>query len=195
MQIDSVRVGTFRFEEKRLPFKRTDFQCKEVFPAIGPYNAIMTAVSPKDEHQIRMYRQTDFSELHRIDQICFADGIAFTEPEMLFYLSHPGSIIAVAERGGEIVGFAAGQIEVEASAHIFTLDVIPEVRRQGVGTKLMRSLHQSFRDRNVKLVDLEVSVRNYAAQRLYERLQYRSVAVLHGYYRGREDAYRMMLLL
>jgi [ribosomal protein S18]-alanine N-acetyltransferase len=155
----------------------------------------MTEADPKDELLIRMYRQTDLPELHRIDQICFDGDIAFTKTEMLFYITHSKSISAVAERGDEIVGFAVGKIEGEASAHIFTLDVIPEARRQGVGVKLMQYLHRSFRDRNVKIVDLEVSVQNYAAQCLYEQLQYFRSGVFRGYYHGREDAYRMTLIL
>jgi len=155
----------------------------------------MTGSEPKRDYLIRTYRLTDLSELHRIDQICFEGDIAFTKAEMLFYLTHPKSIIAVAERQGRVFGFAVGQIGRLASAHIFTLDIIPEVRRQGVGTQLMQFLHQSFRDRNVKTVDLEVSVKNYAAQLLYEQLQYYRVGFLPGYYRGREDAYRMMRFL
>ena len=159
------------------------------------YNSGMTGAGSKDEYFIRMHGQTDLPELHRIDQICFEGDIAFTKAEMLFYLTHPNSIIAVAERQEEIVGFAVGQIDGKASAHIFTLDVIPEARRQGVGTQLMRFLHQAFRSRNVKTVDLEVSIENDAAQRLYEQLQYSRAGILPGYYRGREDAYRMTLSL
>jgi [ribosomal protein S18]-alanine N-acetyltransferase len=159
------------------------------------YNRFMKEAASKDDCLIRSYRQTDLPELHRIDQICFEGDIAFTKAEMLFYLTHPKSIIAVAERGDGIVGFAVGQMGGQASAHIFTLDVIPEARRKKVGTRLIESLHQAFRDKNMRIVDLEVSTKNRAAQCMYEKLQYYCVGVLPGYYNGREDAYRMMLIL
>ncbi len=60
---------------------------------------------------IREYRPQDLSTLHRIDRICFAPEIAFSRPELLFYVRHPHSISRVAERDGRIVGFAVGRVE------------------------------------------------------------------------------------
>ena len=44
----------------------------------------------------------------------------------------------------------------------------------------------------IRTAVLEVSARNLPAQRLYEKLQYRYLETVYGYYQGREDAYRMV---
>lgn len=142
--------------------------------------------------RIREYRPTDAAYLHWIDQVCFASDIAYSRSEMLFHLNHPGSIARIAERTSEVVGFALGRVQVDRLAHVLTLDVLPEARRQKVGTLLMNSLHDEFRNRNVALAVLEVSTKNLAARRLYEALQYQLLETLRGYYNGREDAYRMV---
>ncbi len=151
--------------------------------------------APAQAPCIRKYRPNDLTCLHRIDQICFAADIAYSRGELLFYLKHPGSVTLIAESHDRIVGFAVGRVLQNGLAHVLTLDVLPEARRHGVGTLLMQTLHDEFKSRVVSLVVLEVSTVNTAAQRLYEGLQYRVVETLHGYYNGREDAYRMILSL
>ncbi len=158
------------------------------------YNPSMTG-TPAQAPCIRKYRPDDLTCLHRIDQICFAADIAYSRGELLFYLRHPGSITLIAESGDKIIGFALGRVLRSGQAHVLTLDVLPEARRQGIGTLLMQTLHHEFKSRVVSLVVLEVSAMNPAARRLYEGLQYRVVETLHGYYNGREDAYRMILSL
>jgi ribosomal-protein-alanine N-acetyltransferase len=144
---------------------------------------------------IRDYKCDEALRLHQIDQVCFPSDIAFSRGELLFYLNHPKSITLVAERAGRIMGFVLGRILPDHLAHVLTLDVLPEARRQRIGTHLMDSLHGEFRSRAISRVLLEVSISNEAARRLYEALQYRSVEILRGYYNGREDACRMELFL
>ncbi len=142
--------------------------------------------------KIREYRPEDVAHLHRIDQLCFPADIAFSKRELFYYLSNPGSITKVAEVSGNIVGFVLGRIQLDRLAHILTLDVVREARRNRIGTLLMESLHEVFRNRAVLLSVLEVSTKNLAALRLYEALNYQLLETLRGYYRGREDAYRMV---
>lgn len=155
------------------------------------YNQIMSDASTQAVC-IREYRRDDAQCLHRIDRICFPSDIAFSRGELLFYLDHPESITRIAERNGEILGFALGRVQPGRLAHVLTLDVLPEARRQKVGMLLMQSLHDEFRSRKVALAVLEVSAKNLAAQRLYEALQYQVLEILRGYYSGREDANRMV---
>ncbi len=144
---------------------------------------------------IRKYRPDDANRLHAIDQVCFPPGIAFSRGELLFYLNHPGSITLIAECGAQVIGFASGRVQPNHLAHVLTLDVLPEVRRQRIGTVLMSSLHSEFRKKAISQVVLEVSVQNVAARRLYEALRYEMRETLRGYYNSREDAYRMVLAL
>lgn len=144
---------------------------------------------------IRNYRPEDFSTMHGIDRVCFPDYMAYSKVELAFFLGHPAAISKVADLGGRILGFVVGRIESAAHAHVITLDVIPEARRQGVGSALMSVLHEEFRGRGVLQSGLEVAVGNEGARRFYERLGYERTAVLRNYYQAQTDAYRMSLRL
>jgi ribosomal protein S18 acetylase RimI-like enzyme len=147
------------------------------------------------EVSIRDLRRSDIRRLHEIDSICFAEDIAYTRAELLFYLRHPYALAKVAERLGSIVGFAIGRVESDFYGHVITLDVVPEARRSKIGTRLIEILHEEFRRVGVLLVVLEVDVENSGGQRFYEKLGYERIETLRGYYRERGDAYRMARFL
>ena len=56
----------------------------------------------------------------------------------------------------------------------------------------MNKLHLELKKQKIGLSILEVGVQNLPAQHLYEKLHYQYLETLVGYYRGREDAYRMV---
>jgi [ribosomal protein S18]-alanine N-acetyltransferase len=141
--------------------------------------------------KIRNFQVEDFECLYQMDQICFAKGIAFSREELAFYLNHRPGIARIAEQSGVMAGFILAEIERGSFGHLITLDVAPEYRRSGVGRSLMRSMHREFETRGIAISILEVAVENKNAQSLYKKLGYQQVETLVGYYRGREDAYRM----
>jgi ribosomal-protein-alanine N-acetyltransferase len=137
---------------------------------------------------IRDYDRKDFQVLHEIDTACFPAYMAYSRVELLFFLRHPCSVSRVAEISGNIVGFAVGQNEPGAAAHVVTLDVVPEARRRGVGTGLMNALHEEFRKRRASQVMLEVDAGNETAQRFYLGLGYERKGLIPGSSKGRGDA-------
>jgi ribosomal protein S18 acetylase RimI-like enzyme len=141
---------------------------------------------------IRNFQPPDLDTLFRIDQICFPAYIAFSRAEFVSYLNHPKRIARVAETSGRIIGFILARIRGSSHAHILTLDVVPDARRCRVGTQLMNDLHKELERLKIGACVLEVGVRNIAAQRLYEKLHYRNIGILPGYYHEREDACRMI---
>jgi [ribosomal protein S18]-alanine N-acetyltransferase len=140
---------------------------------------------------IREFEPGDIVRLHEIDAICFEPGIAYSRAELTFYLRRPGSVVRIAERTKEIVGFAIGIIEVDLCAHVITLDVLPQARRGGAGTRLLGCLHKEFRSAGALRATLEVDVANEAAHAFYERFGYRRIKLLRGYYGRGRDAYSM----
>jgi ribosomal-protein-alanine N-acetyltransferase len=142
--------------------------------------------------RIRKYQADDLEALCRIDRICFPDFMAFSRAEFVWYLNHPKRIAQVAETSGRIVGFILARIQRSSYAHIITLDVAPDARHCRVGTKLMAVLHHELERLKIGTCVLEVGVGNLAARQLYEKLQYQYIGLLSGYYREREDAYRMV---
>lgn len=145
------------------------------------------------EH-IRAYRPDDLPALHAIDRVCFPSDIAFSRAELYFYIRHPDAITRVVELDTEILGFVVGRIDRPGIAHVLTLDVVPEARRRGIGTSLMRALHEELQRRGARRVILEVDVENHGARSFYEKLGYRRGERIAGYY-GLTDADRMEIEL
>ncbi|HWP59998.1 MAG TPA: GNAT family N-acetyltransferase [Candidatus Acidoferrales bacterium] len=79
----------------------------------------------------------------------------------------------------------------EAEAHLDLLAVAPPYRRLGVGRKLLRWLEKCAVAAGIFQVALEVRAENLGAQLFYERMGYRALARIPGYYQGVEAALRM----
>jgi ribosomal-protein-alanine N-acetyltransferase len=83
-------------------------------------------------------------------------------------------------------------------AHILNLCIAEELRRRGVGRRLLLALLRHARDRGIRDAFLEVRRSNRAAIALYHELGFECVGQRRGYYQaqeGREDAlvYRLEL--
>ena len=142
--------------------------------------------------RIRDFHSKDLETLHKIDRLCFPADIAFTRRDFLHYLGMTDSVTRVAEMTGGVAGFILGSIEDGCWGRIITLDVVPRVQRRGIGLALMEDFHRIMKKKKIRAVTLEVGTDNLVAQRLYEKMEYRLVETLPGYYNGKADAYRML---
>ena len=149
------------------------------------------------EFAIRDYRAADFDRLWRIDQLCFPPGIAYTQMDLTGFILRRKAITLTAEFppssefAGGIAGFAVAQ-PIRNIGRILTLDVAPEARRFGLGTRLMQEIEKRLRAGGCKQVFLETAVNNRAAIWLYQGLGYEIVRTLPLYYPTHAlDAYLM----
>lgn len=154
---------------------------------VGRNRSVLPAVI-----QLRPFRRADLETLYRIDQVCFAPGIAFSRAELRYYLQHPKSFTAVATTDTRVIaGFCTGRIhprEGSLFGHIITIDVLPDARRQGVGHLLLRAVEEHFQAREVESIRLEVAVDNLQARAFYQAMGYEGIGMIPGYYAGRLDA-------
>ena len=143
--------------------------------------------------RIRQFEKADFDTLWRIDQACFDPQLAYSRPEMAFYMRRPGSFTLVAEvegseiPGNGILGFIVAETR-RKSGHIITIDVIAEARRAGVGSALLRAAEDQLLRAGVVAVALETPVNNAAAIRFYKQKGYFVEKTVAGYYSGQMDA-------
>jgi ribosomal-protein-alanine N-acetyltransferase len=142
----------------------------------------------------RAYEPHDFAALHRLDQACFPQGIAYSRTTLHYFLMLPSANCVVAVDGKEIVGFVLSE-ENPPLAHVITLDVVATRRRHGIGSALLVESEKNLAFRGVRHVLLETSVENEAAVAFWQRHGYRIEAVLKRYYLGRLDAYEMRKIL
>ena len=146
---------------------------------------------------IRNYRAADFDRLWKIDQMCFPAGIAYTQMDLTGFITRRKAITLVAEYpadsefAGAIAGFAVAQ-PIRNIGRLLTLDILPEARRSGLATRLMREIEMRLRAGGCRQVYLETAVNNESALRLYQKLGYEILRKLPLYYPTHAlDAYLM----
>jgi len=140
---------------------------------------------------IRPLCDEDLIEVYRLDQLCYEPGIAYSFQTILFFFYYLDIISFVAEFEGKIAGFILAEIKSKDKAHIITLDIHPDFRRQGLGTHMLQIVEKEMIGRKAKSVFLEVDIENEAAIKLYEKCGYAKMKMLKNYYRRRKDAFLM----
>ncbi len=121
------------------------------------------------------------------------NGAPWSERAFKNELAHADRIFLVAFASGEIVGYGGVWLVID-EAHVTTLAVSEDQRRQGIGEKLMVELLAKSKDAGMVCSTLEVRAGNEAAIKLYEKLGYRDIARRKGYYPdNKEDAVVMWL--
>jgi ribosomal-protein-alanine N-acetyltransferase len=156
--------------------------------------------------QVRPFRKADFETLWRIDQVCFEPQLAYSRPEMAFYMRRAGAFTLVAEAksgvirpaeemnteagskdSAAIVGFIVAELQ-RREGHIITIDVVAEARRSGVGSALLDAAENELRQAGAETVTLETAVNNEAAIRFYKQKGYFVEKTVCGYYSNQLDA-------
>jgi ribosomal-protein-alanine N-acetyltransferase len=137
--------------------------------------------------RIRQFEKADFDTLWRIDQACFDSQLAYSRPEMAFYMRRPGSFTLVAEAATGILGFVVAETR-RKTGHIITIDIVAEARRAGVGSALLRAAEEQLLRAGAVAVALETPVNNEAAIRFYKRHGYFVEKAVAGYYSNHLDA-------
>ena len=133
--------------------------------------------------RFRRYDPAEFAELYAVEERCFQPPYRFSRSYLREIMASTTSATWVAEQDA-IVGF--GVVEWSGDSHrllayIQTIEVLPECRRTGVASELMRLLEQAAEEAGAELIWLHVDQDNAAAIRLYES---------HGYLqKGREENY------
>lgn len=155
---------------------------------------------------IRRFEKSDFETLWQIDQDCFDPQLAYSRPELAFYMRRPSAFTLVAEKSVNGIPSAAGNsISSESghkrrilgfivaetrrqTGHIITIDVIAEARRIGVGSALLDAAETGLREDGAAAVELETAVNNEAAIRFYKQKGYFVEKTVRGYYSNHLDA-------
>ncbi len=120
-----------------------------------------------------------------IENECFSPKEAFSRYEYERLLKSPDVIMFKAISEGTIAGFVVGLVH-HREAEVHTINVRMESRRRGVATGVIQILETQFLELGCKTAVAEISPDNVASKRLFEKLGYRNVRYLPGFYsRGR----------
>ena len=144
-------------------------------------------------YELRPLTISQLDEVWRLDQRCFIDGEAYSRETFDYLLTAPESVsFRAVTAGGVMAGFVIGLVEPDHTGHVTTVGVAPEHRRRNLAKRLMGTVEDGFRKRNVRLVRLEVRTLNIAAQKLYESLGYSITQKLPKYYSNGGDGLLML---
>jgi ribosomal protein S18 acetylase RimI-like enzyme len=160
---------------------------------------------------VRDHRPEDFDTLWKIDQSCFATGIAYSQYELNTYMRRPGAFTLVAAAAGEagagsrgdgdgsggvlkeglVLGFLVAECRRRRMGHVITIDVRSEARRHRVGSALLDAAELRLRSAECQVARLETAVDNMPALSFYKRRGYNVIQTIPRYYSNGVDALLM----
>jgi ribosomal-protein-alanine N-acetyltransferase len=145
---------------------------------------------------IRLARQGDAATIAAMSRDLVEVGLGWHYKSAVIarLIGDPETITAVACDARGMAGFAILSLTNER-AHLVLLAVRPEVRRRGIARRMLRWVLASAAVAGVASVHVELREANVAAIALYRSAGFTEAFRLPGYYRGRETAIRMVLVL
>jgi len=156
----------------------------------------MTEIDNKSSYRIRTMQTGDLVQVQYIDRNSFS--LPWPTSAYNYELTNPQSLLWVAEIPGEdmppnIIGMIVMWLIVD-EAHIATLAVEPEYRRQGIGRNLLAIALREAAHIGMREATLEVRANNLEAQSLYRKFKFEIVGFRPHYYRDNsEDALIMTM--
>lgn len=153
---------------------------------------------------VRQFRPEDFDVLWRIDQNCFAPGIAYSRRELSAYIHRRGAFTLVAENSAAqskgklaedstefngIAGFIVAESNRRGVGHIISIDVLPKYRRSGLGTTLLTAAENRLAEASCQTIRLETAIDNASAIAFYKRHNYNIAGTIPRYYPDGVDAF------
>lgn len=90
---------------------------------------------------------------------------------------------------GTVIAFVVANANRRGAGHIITIDVLPEARRAGLGSRLLALAEERLRAASCTTVRLETAVDNASALAFYKRHKYDLVRTIPRYYPGGVDAF------
>jgi len=138
-----------------------------------------------------------------INQVCLPENYS-----PLFFIDlyerFPATFI-VAEEDGRLAGYVMCRIETGFSSfsrarltkkgHVVSIAVLPEHRRKGLGSRLVKKVLKAMEAYNAKECFLEVRVSNHQAVGMYAQLGFSEIRINRRYYADGEDAFMMAIKL
>jgi aminoglycoside 6'-N-acetyltransferase I len=124
---------------------------------------------------IRTYRSEDYAEWRRMRSSLWPDQ---TDADMAAWLARPDATVIVAVRAiGSLSGFVeigertnADGCETSPVAYVEGWWVDADVRRQGIGAKLIEAAESFARSRGYRELGSDTELHNVISQRAHERL-------------------------
>lgn len=164
-----------------------------------------TPIATVDKFTIRQFSPlTDLNAVTKINRATLPENY-YDSFYLLTYSSFPNGFLVAEDGSKHIVAYTMNRIETGLSnfsrlrrvkkGHVISIAVLPQVRKNGLGRKLMEvSLHE-MRLMNASECFLEVRCSNEPAIAMYENFGFEKIKIQKKYYSDNESAYLMAVRL
>jgi ribosomal-protein-alanine N-acetyltransferase len=150
------------------------------------------------DYALQLARAADAPRLAAMSHSLVEAGLrpTWTASRIGWHIRNPDSVVLTARAGAVsfgapvVIAFAIMRYG-EDMAHLNLLAVEPVHRRRGVGLQLIRWLEETAETAGTFVIGLELRASNQSALQFYQRLGYRELGRVSGYYQGVEPAIRM----
>ena len=140
---------------------------------------------------IREFRPQDLRRVYEIETMSFSNPYDIEVFKNLFDI---GAGFLVGQIKGCIVGYIIFWIKEEDLGHIVSLAVDNKYKRQNIGSKLLKTAIDIFKNFEIKRINLEVRTQNREAINFYRSIGFFCDEKLLNYYENGDDAYRMSFI-
>ncbi|MEE4298964.1 MAG: GNAT family N-acetyltransferase [Pseudomonadales bacterium] len=139
--------------------------------------------------RIRLAKPDDLDVLLTLETGCF-ESDRISRRSFRRWLGGAPCIFLVAERGGEVTGYALALFPSGSRrlVRLYSLAVAPRARGAGIAGRLLRAVEEQARHAGRRALRLEVAASNQDARALYARAGYQPIDRRAGYYENGEDA-------
>jgi len=138
---------------------------------------------------IRWLIPRDMPEVLAIESASFE--FPWSEDDFIRCLCQRNCIGMIAEHENLVVGFMVYELN-KSRIHILNFATLPEMRRRGVGTQMVRKLAGKLRVQCRTRILIEVRETNLVAQLFFRDAGFRAISILRDYHENiPEDAYLM----
>lgn len=133
--------------------------------------------------------EEDVAAVAELEKKCFA--VPWSEKSFHDEMKNKLAVYFVAKSDGRCIGYA-GFWNVSGEGGITNVAVLPEYRRQGIGSMLIAQMIKTAMQLKLDLLTLEVRKSNIAAQGLYKKYGFDIIGERKRYYSDNgEDAWIM----
>ncbi|MEL9999177.1 MAG: GNAT family N-acetyltransferase [Thermoplasmata archaeon] len=140
---------------------------------------------------IRRGNIEDFDIVKKIEKKTFGK-FAYLEDEIKEMIR--SSYILLYNESAYIAFFFEGN-----SCHVESIAVLPNQKKKGIGSTLMKEMEKISKENGINRVILEVREKNYGAIKFYESIGYKKIGLIENYYiipyRGSRNAFLMEKIL
>jgi ribosomal-protein-alanine acetyltransferase len=144
---------------------------------------------------LRAATPADLPAILALEERAFASD-RFNRRQFRYLLRQARSSFLVARAGHDLLGYGVVLYRAHSRrARLYTIAVAEAARGRGLASALITALAAEARRRGCRQLGLEVRADNIAARGLYEKLGFRVVDTLAGYYEDGTAGLRMTLSL